>query len=458
MLVRGFICSILILPLLWSSSAAAQRSTGPLERIAFGSCAEQSRPQPIWQEVVKARPDLFLFIGDNIYGDTEDMEVLRAKYQKLAAQPGYQQLLKTCPVLATWDDHDYGVNDGGASYARRKESQQVFLDFFGVAGDSPRRKREGVYHAEVIGPTGKRVQIILLDTRYHRSPLKKNPVRHRGVGPYVANNDPDTTILGEAQWKWLEEQLKQPAEVRLIASSIQVIAEDHGWEKWMNFPHERNRLYRLIRDTGAGGVIFLSGDRHLAELSLMDGGVGYPLYDLTSSGINQAAQSWRPQEVNRHRVATMNVGNNFGLITFEWDRPRPRIMLEIRDEEGDRTVLQKLLLSTLTPRKAGPHSPGEAARNVGKKFTLIMQVKATGQSRTGTLVFLNSEEDYRDLKNFTVVLDMKALGSALSKAGIEDPRKYYGGQRIRVTGTVSEYRGKPEIKVKDLGQIEVVRE
>ena len=172
----------------------------------------------------------------------------------------------------------------------------------------------------------------------------------RGEGPYEPNPDPTTTMLGEDQWRWLEEQLRTPAEVRLIASSIQVVAEDHGWEKWANLPHERERLYRLIRDTGAEGVVFLSGDRHLAELSMMDGGAGYPLYDVTSSGLNQAAKAWRPQEANRHRVATMNWGDNFGLITIDWDRPDPRITLQIRDSDGEVFLAQKLDLSTLRRR------------------------------------------------------------------------------------------------------------
>ena len=236
------------------------------------------------------------------------------------------------PILATWDDHDLGVDDGGSDYPKKVESQKVFLDFFGDPEDSPRRKRPGVYDARVFGPEGKRVQVIMLDTRYFRSsPLKKKTPVTRGEGPYEPNPDPTTTMLGEDQWRWLEEQLRTPAEVRLIASSIQVVAEDHGWEKWMNLPHERERLYRLIRETGAEGVVFLSGDRHLAELSMMDGGAGYPFYDVTSSGLNQAAKSWRPQEVNRHRVATMNWGDNFGLITIDWDRPDPRISLQIRD-------------------------------------------------------------------------------------------------------------------------------
>ena len=144
-------------------------------------------------------------------------------------------------------------------------------------------------------PEGKRVQVILLDTRYFRtSPLARNARALMTRGPYVPDPDPNSTVLGEDQWRWLAEQLRVPAEVRLIASSIQVVAEDHGWEKWMNFPHGLERLFRLIRDSGADGVILLSGDRHLAELSMMDAGVGYPIYDLTSSGLNQAARAWKP--------------------------------------------------------------------------------------------------------------------------------------------------------------------
>src|SRR5262249_22644216 len=155
-------------------------------------------------------------------------------------------LLKTCPVLATWDDHDYGADDVGAEYPKKDESQQVFLDFFGVPKDSPRRTQKGVYHAALFGPPEKRLQVILFDTRYFRSPLKKRDKFIPNVGPYIPNPDKTATMLGEAQWRWLEEQLRVPAKVRLLGSSIQVVAEDHGWEKWQNLPHERERLFRLI--------------------------------------------------------------------------------------------------------------------------------------------------------------------------------------------------------------------
>lgn len=323
-----------------------------LTRIALGSCARQNSPQPIWGTIVAAGPDLFLFLGDNIYGDSRDMNVLRSKYAQLDAKPGFQTLRATCPILAIWDDHDYGADDAGAEYPMKVESQKLFLDFFKEPAGSPRRQREGIYDAKTFGPAGQRVQIILLDTRYFRGPLKSKP-RVPGKGTrYLPNPDPSVTLLGEAQWKWLEGQLQAPAEVRIIASSIQVVSEEHDSEKWMNLPHERERLYRLIRDTGTRGVLFVSGDVHRGEISAMDGGVGYPLYDLTASGMTEATVAkvkfgaWP----NRHRIGTVDWATNFGVIEFDWNRKDPLIRLQIRDDTGDVCLQKKVPLSELRPK------------------------------------------------------------------------------------------------------------
>ncbi len=313
----------------------------PLRRICLGSCAKEDWPQPIWDPILASKPDLFVFLGDNIYGDTTDMDVLRAKYAKFGALPAFQKLKKTCPLLATWDDHDFGMNDAGGDYPKKVESQKIFLDFWEEPQDSPRRKREGIYDAKVFGPEGRRVQVLLLDTRYHRSRLK------RGEHGYVPNADPGAAMLGDAQWRWLEEQLRTPAELRIVVSSIQVVAEDHPYEKWTNLPKEREKLFELVRSTKAQGVIFVSGDRHLAELSMMDGGIGYPVYDLTASAINRSAKKWRKFEKNRHRVGTLNWGDNFGAIEIDWESKDPRIRLQIRDEEGDIAIQRKISLSTL---------------------------------------------------------------------------------------------------------------
>lgn len=320
--------------------------------IAFGACAHENRPQPIWDAVVAADPDLFIFAGDNIYADTNDMEVMRAKYAKLAAQPGYHELLKTCPVLAVWDDHDFGVNDGGKNYPKKKESARICLDFFGVPQDDPRRGREGIYGSQVIGEEGQRVQIILLDTRYFRDDLdkyKSGETKPKNiVGWYKPTTDTSRTLLGEDQWKWLEGELKKPADVRVIVSSIQVISWEKGMECWGNMPHERDRLFKLIETTEAKGAFFISGDVHFTELSMTKDEGPYPLYDLTSSGLNQKpGKSWYTS-VNSYRLpGKVYPGRNFGLIRIDWAGRNTMITLQGRTELGEVAHEEKVPLSRL---------------------------------------------------------------------------------------------------------------
>jgi alkaline phosphatase D len=335
----------------------------PLSRIAFGSCAEQHRPQPIWESVVAANPELFLFLGDNIYADTEDMEAFWAKYLLLGAQPGYQKLKETCPILATWDDHDLGANDAGGEYPKKKEAQKLFLDFFDIPEDSPRRQQEGVYHAQVFGPKNQRVQVILLDTRYFRSNLKTGFVsgeKGEGIrGKYAPNDDATATVLGPKQWAWLEEQLKVPAEFRIVCSSFQAVADEHGSETWGNFPRERRRLFELIKNTGAEGVVMISGDRHLAEISRLAPeafGIGYPSFDVTSSSLNTPSGNFTKarvrfaNEINSYRVGLTWFDTNFGFIEIDWTEDDPVIRLQVRDETGDVVLQQRLALSQLRAR------------------------------------------------------------------------------------------------------------
>jgi alkaline phosphatase D len=326
----------------------------PIARIAAGSCARQDKPQPLWHAVAAFRPDVLLMLGDNVYGDTEDMELLREKYAKLAAQPGFAALRRTVPIVAVWDDHDYGANDAGREYPRKRESQQVFLDFFGIAADAPLRTQAGIYRAVTVGPPGRRVQFICLDTRYHRSPLDVIPrgERVKGRGPYRPQVDADATVLGADQWAWLERVLREPAEVRIVLSSIQVVAEEHQWERWGNFPAERARLLRTIRAAGAAGVIVVSGDRHSGEISRMPAGddaLAYPLYDLTASSINQPNRFNGPDDANRWRLGPWRRGVNFGTIEIDWEAADPALTIAVRDEEAAIFHAERVRLSALAP-------------------------------------------------------------------------------------------------------------
>jgi alkaline phosphatase D len=156
--------------------ALAQENRKTLRKITFGSCAFQWEPQTIWSAINDKKPDLFLFLGDAIYGDwhgdkpfTPTEAGLKADWQKLADQPGLVELRKTTPVMATWDNHDYGSHNGGAEFELKEMTKRLFLDFLDEPADSARRKRPGVYDAKAFGEAGRHVQIILLDTKTFRS-------------------------------------------------------------------------------------------------------------------------------------------------------------------------------------------------------------------------------------------------------------------------------------------------
>ncbi len=329
------------------------RPSGRSTLIAFGSCADQNKPQPVWRAILALEPAAFLFIGDNVYADTEDPKVMKAAYEKLGRVRGFAELRKRVPVLPIWDDHDYGANDAGSEYPMRERSQALFLDFFEVPKADPRRKRDGIYHAKMLGEPGQRVQLILLDTRFFRGPLEpRSGGEHPFLGRWQKSTNKAQRMLGEAQWKWLEAELKKPAELRLIASGVQVVAEDHGWETWANLPAERARLFALLKNVP--GVLLLSGDRHKGELSVMDAGLGYPLYDLTSSGLNKGHRRWYYFEKNRHRVATMRWGDNFGVVKVDWTQKDPKVSLQIRYADGEIAIQHRIRLSTLTPGALPP--------------------------------------------------------------------------------------------------------
>jgi alkaline phosphatase D len=304
-----------------------------LARIAFGSCADQNRPQPFWEPILAAAPELMLMIGDNVYGDVSsgEMRELEAAYARLAAIDGFVRLRAQVPVFAIWDDHDYGRNDAGADFPFKQQAQALFRQFWEVPANSPRGRREGLYDAAVFGPPGRRVQVILLDTRWFRSPLR--PTDQRGAAGrerYLPDWDPAKTMLGRDQWTWLQAELAKPAEVRLVVSSIQVLADGHGWERWGNLPLERARLVDAIASARANGVILLSGDRHVGGLYRVDDALPYPLVEITSSSLNRPFAS--AEEADPHRLGELVREANFGYAGIDWQAGT--IRLELRDLQG----------------------------------------------------------------------------------------------------------------------------
>lgn len=321
--------------------------SGMPSRIVFGSCGHQDKPMPVLDTIVESDPDLMIYLGDNIYGDSRDMDVLRAKYAKLAAKPEFQRLRAAMPTLSVWDDHDYGENDAGKEYPFKEESKEIFLEFWRVPAGSPRRDHPGIYGAQRIMVDDHVLQIILLDTRTFRDRLARNPGDDdRFKNDYRPDDSPDKTLLGDEQWEWLEARFREPADIRIVASSIQFGHEYNGWESWTNLPAEQQHMFDLIERTRANGVLFISGDVHWGEISRREpwGERGYPLFDVTASGLTE---SWPSVEPNKYRVGEVVRDNHFGRILIDWEKDDPSISLQILDRAGTVRTETQTTVSTL---------------------------------------------------------------------------------------------------------------
>ncbi len=305
--------------------------------IAFGSCNNQVLPNVLWKEIIKNKPDVWIWGGDVIYTDTEDMSLMEQNYRIQKSKPEYTNFIKDIDVLATWDDHDYGLNDGGIEYPKKAEAQDLFLDFIDVDKNDKRRQQKGVYFAKDYSINNEIIKIILLDTRYFRTALTQDTNTKKRYKP---NTYGKGSMLGETQWRWLTNQLQNSkASFNIIVSSIQFLSSEHGFESWGNMIHESDKLINLIRSTKARNTIILSGDRHLSEFSKKEvDSLAYPLIDFTSSGMTHSYSNFQG-ETNRFRVGRVVSEKSFGILKF--NLKNNTVTMQMR---GDNNKLQQELI------------------------------------------------------------------------------------------------------------------
>ena len=298
--------------------------------IAFGSCDNQRLKNELWKSIDENHPVAWIWGGDDVYSDTEDMKELKANYDIQKNDSDYLQFISNKQILGTWDDHDYGLNDGGEEYPYKRASQQLLLDFLGIAKDAPERFRDGVYNSRVINFDGNKVKIIVLDTRFFRTAVTKSVNSKKRLQP---NPYGQGTILGAAQWKWLEEELNSSdAQFNVIVSSIQLVSDQHGFECWGNFPHEIDQLEKMLVASKAKGTFIISGDRHIATFSSKKvAKLNYPLVDFTSSGLTHVYSSFSGEE-NPYLIGKVVSEKNFGLLQFDF--ANNRVIMQIRGLEN----------------------------------------------------------------------------------------------------------------------------
>lgn len=331
-------------------TAASFDETRTVTRIALGSCFNQRLDSSIFDHIRAGRPDLFVFLGDNVYAADESSDPklasLREAYAQLAAVESFESLRQTTPLAVVWDDHDYGKDDAGGDFATRDFSEALFEYVWAIDDEDPRAARPGIYFERRLGPPGRRVQIIALDTRFFRTPLTRNPAPDGGR--YIANTDPAQNLLGDEQWTWLKTQFEKPADLRLLITSIQLIADGHQWEAWAMMPRERQRLYNLIEETSPNGLVVVSGDRHSAAMYRENNAGAYPLYEMTTSSLNVPLSSFVPDLVDEpgpNRLTRPYYESNFGLIDIDWETGT--IALRLMDENGHPVQELSLQLGSL---------------------------------------------------------------------------------------------------------------
>jgi alkaline phosphatase D len=310
------ILSFWVLTLSLGTQAVPWNLNQALSRFAFGGCNNQFSNQNYWSVIGEKSPDLWVWNGDIIYADFLVPAMRRRQYSRLKSSPSYRAFDLIVPIIGIWDDHDYASNNAGKNAAWKRESQEMLLDFLEEPATSPRRQQEGIYTSYLAGPVGKQIHFILLDGRTFRD------------APGA-----ESDMLGDAQWKWLEDEiLGDKSDLLILVSGTVVLPFDAGGEMWASYPKSRNRLLNLLAEAKSPTLI-LSGDKHYSEISKITLPNGKDIIDFTSSGLTHSTPF--TSLPNRYRVSKLFREKNFGLVDIDWEEESPSVNMQIYSTEGE---------------------------------------------------------------------------------------------------------------------------
>jgi alkaline phosphatase D len=306
------------------------RSDPPDFTLAAGSCTYVNEPaydRPgtpygggygIFNSIAATSPDLMLWLGDNVYlreSDWGSWPGFLHRYTQTRSLPEMQHLLRSTHHYAIWDDHDFGPNDCDGSFIGADMSHRAFDLFWanpthglpGISGNGT-----SFSYADV--------DFFLLDDRSFR------------VSPKVVTAKP--AILGQAQIDRLIQMLKySDASFKIVAMGGQFLNTAAVFENYATVPEERQQLIDRIGQEGITGVIFLTGDRHFAELSRLELADGNVIHDLTVSPLTSGA--YARKETNELSVTGTYVDQRcFATLTFSGLKKERVLTMALHDAEG----------------------------------------------------------------------------------------------------------------------------
>jgi alkaline phosphatase D len=309
------------------------RTEPPAFSVAFGSCAyvnDSTADRPgkpyggsyaIFRAIAAKQPDLMLWLGDNWYYREPDYFAetqMRSRVARDRSLAELQPLLGSTHHYAIWDDHDYGPNDADRTYPLRSATLNIFTNSWANPTHGT-METPGVFFRF----NWSDVEFFMLDDRFHRSPNRMPET-------------PEKTMFGKAQLTWLKESLvSSEATFKVIVNGNQFLSY-HSYETLRKYPSDFDELIGWIKEMRIAGVLFLSGDRHFAELTMFKDTAFYPLYDFTSSPLTAGLASDRRPEENPLLVpgTFVNDTRNFGMLRFEGPAGDRRVTMELYDTTG----------------------------------------------------------------------------------------------------------------------------
>ena len=298
--------------------------------LGFGSCLHQDRSMAILKTIEKKELDLFMFIGDNVYGDQEDGELDKLIRTYKQQYNNLENFLKNVSTEFIWDDHDFGINDGGSNYRYKDRAKELFLETWKIPSNDPRRLRDGLYFDKMIKKNGLKVHLIFLDNRSFKSEWKlTDEFNKEGKERYVKDFDPQKTLLGKKQWQWLKDKLNEDSDIKIILSSLQILSLGHGWESWDKLPLERERLFNLIDESDVSNLIILSGDRHRGGFYRFKTNDNNDIHEFTSSSLNLPIP-FNTEEKGPLRIGSTYRKANFGVVRIFEDK----VVMELTSNKG----------------------------------------------------------------------------------------------------------------------------
>ncbi len=275
----------------------------------------------IYEKIYQKKPDFMLWLGDNVYlrqNEWNSWTGIVYRYTHDRKTPELQKLLANVYQYAILDDHDMGPNDCDGSYAFKDISIKAFEDFWANPPQIPGLKSATCYF------NWNDVDFFLLDNRYYRSP------------DHLLGND--KTELGKKQLQWLKKALVfSKADFKIVAMGGQFLTTAANYETYSNFGFnkEREDLINFILEQNIKNVVFLTGDRHFTELSIMKNHNRPSIYDLTVSAFTSGSNTHAFEESNKYRLKnTVVMKHNFAVIKFSGARNNRKMTITDYDANG----------------------------------------------------------------------------------------------------------------------------